>query len=246
MKMRNVIIVGVAASCLLAVRSSANLVNDDFNRRDGSLVGTAPTPGPGGVWASHSGTLGDLLLSSGQAVVQHGIPSEDAHTLFADQTTGILSAMFDITVNDERIIGGTDSEYFAHFMEEGFTTSYRSRLDIVPANAGGDYTLGISTGSGTAEAIFPTDFSYGAPVNVTLSFDFAAGLSSVTVGGTTITSTTVYAGETLNAFALRQSDSSNNETILVDNLVVIPEPASLSLIGLVTGGIYFARRFFVV
>ena len=27
--------------------------------------------------------------------------------------------------------------------------------------------------------------------------------------------------------------------------VAIPEPASISLIGLVTGGIYFARRFFI-
>ena len=245
MKMKNRIII-IGTACLLAVvGSSANLVDENFNRPDGSLVGTAPTPGPGGVWASHSGTLGDLLLSSGQALVQHGVPSEDAHTLFADQSIGILSAMFDITVNDDTIIGGTDSEYFAHFMLEG-TFDFRSRLDVVPATGSGDYTLGISTGSGTAEAIFPTDLSYGATVNVTLSFDFAAGLASVTVGGTTITSTTAYPGETLNAFSLRQSDSSNNESTLVDNLVVIPEPASIGLLGLVSGCIYFVRRFFVV
>jgi hypothetical protein len=244
MKMRNVIIVGVAASCLIAVRSSANLVNDDFNRRDGSLVGTVPTPGPGGVWANHSGTLGDLLLSSGQAVVQHGIPSEDAHTLFVDQSTGVLSAMFDITVNADSPISGTDNEYFAHFMTEG-TFNFRSKVDIVAPTGGGDFTLGISSSTSTAEAIFPTDFSYNTPVSVTLAFDFSTGTGSLTVGGTTITGLASGSGQTLNSFSLRQSDSSNNETVLVDNLVVIPEPASLGLIGLVTGGIYFARRFFI-
>lgn len=243
--MKNLII-AIGAACLFtAVGSSANLINDNFDRPDDSLVGTAPTPGPGGVWGSHSGTLGDLQISSGQALIQHGTPSEDAHSLFADQSTGVLTAVFDITVSDDTIISGSDFEYFAHFMTEG-TFNFRSRVDIVAPNSDGDFTLGISSSSSTAEAIFPADFSYGAPVNVTLSFDFAAGLASVTVGGTTITSTTAYPGETLNAFSLRQSDSDNNETILVDNLVVIPEPASLSLIGLFTGGIYFARRFFVV
>jgi hypothetical protein len=32
--------------------------------------------------------------------------------------------------------------------------------------------------------------------------------------------------------------------VLVDNFGVIPEPASLSLIGIIAGGIYFTRRFF--
>ena len=31
-----------------------------------------------------------------------------------------------------------------------------------------------------------------------------------------------------------------------DDIVIIPEPASIGLLGLISGGIYFARRFFVV
>jgi hypothetical protein len=43
----------------------------------------------------------------------------------------------------------------------------------------------------------------------------------------------------LDSFALRQSDSSSNETITVDNLVIttsvmaVPEPSSFALLGLV-------------
>lgn len=210
------------------------LVNDNFNRPDGSLVGTIPTPGPGGTWASHSGTLGDLLISGGQAVVQHGTPSEDANVSFALQGAGMITASFDITVNDDTVIGGgTDFEYFAHFMQVGSFDFY-SRLDIVPANVAGpgnDFTLGIATVASTAETVFPTDFSYNTPINVTLGYDWGTGLSSVTVGGTTIFSSTAVLGASIDAFALRQSDSSNNETILVDNLVVtqVPEPSSVAL-----------------
>lgn len=239
--MKKVLTTAILLGFVAASANAVILADENFDRPDGSLVGTSPTPGPGGTWANHSGTEGDLLISSGQALVQHGAPSEDAHTPFAAQSSGVLEAVFDITVSDDAPIGGGDYEYFAHFMPEG-SFSFRSRLDIVPATSGGDYTLGISTGGGTAESIFPSDFGYGVSVNVTLGFDFDTGLSSVTVGGTTITSTSAYLGETLDSFALRQSDSSNNETILVDNLLVsqIPEPSTLALIGL--GGLAMAFR----
>lgn len=40
------------------------------------------------------------------------------------------------------------------------------------------------------------------------------------------------------------STSSLGNDFVLDDLALIPEPASLSLIGLFTGGIYFTRRFF--
>ncbi len=227
---------------LALVAASANagvIVDDNFNRPDGSLVGTVPTPGPGGVWTNHSGTVGDLLISSGQAIVQHGTPSEDAHTQFVDVTTGVLTADFDVTVNDDTQITAGDSEYFAHFMTDGLF-NFVSRLYVVPANtAGNDYTLGLSTSSGGFTETFPTDFTFGDQIHATLTYDFGAGLSSLTVGATTITSSVVVSESLLNSFALRQSDSANNETISVDNLVVtgVPEPATFSLVSLCSLGI---------
>jgi len=228
----------VAICCILTVLvTSANagiIADDNFNRPDGSLVGTVPTPGPGGVWTNHSGTPGDLLISSGQAIVQHGVPSEDAHTQFVDVTSGVLTADFDVTVNDDTQIVAGDSEYFAHFMADG-TFNFVSRLYVVPANTdGNDYTLGLSTSSGGFTDVFPNDFTFGDQIHVTLTYDFGTSLSSLTVGATTIGSSVPVAETVLNSFALRQSDSANNETISVDNLVVtgVPEPASIALLGL--------------
>ena len=229
---------------LMAVTANAGiLVDDNFNRPDGSLTGTAPTPGPGGVWTDHSGTTGDLLISGGQAVVQHGEPSEDTHTLFAGKGSGVLTATFDITVNDDTVIGGGDYEYFAHFMTEG-SFNFRSRLDVVEPNGSGDYTLGISSGTSTAEATFATDFTFNTVYNVALDFNLDTGIGAVTVGGTTVSGTGIVLGEVLDSFALRQSDSSNNETVLVDNLVVshVPEPGSIALMFVGLMGVAALRR----
>ena len=214
------------------------LVDENFNHPDGSLVGQVPTPGPGGVWLNHSGTLGDLLVSSGVAVVQHGVPSEDAHTEFAPVTDNGIYATFDASVSDDSKIAGDDFEYFAHFSDGGSFNFY-GRVDVVPPNDpnSGDFTLGISTASGTAEAILPTDYNFGDVLRVTVKYNFVSGLARLTVGGDSVSSTGVVVAPGIAAFNLRQSDSSNNETVFVDNLLVqyVPEPASfgLMLLGLV-------------
>ncbi|NDV61432.1 hypothetical protein G0Q06_03110 [Puniceicoccales bacterium CK1056] len=224
-------ILGLALIGMVTIASQATaqpflIASDNFDRADGSLTGSTPNPGPGSDWTSHSGTFGDLLVTSNQAVVQHGVPSEDTHVLFTAQSTGLLTATFDITVNDDAVIGGTDFEYFAHFMTEG-SFNFRARVDVqAPADPlTGDYTLGIASGSSTAEATLTTDFSFNTPVSVTLEFNLDTGIASLTVGAETIVGTGVFLGENLDSFALRQSDSSNNETILVDNLEVYGDTA---------------------
>jgi len=235
-------ILAVAMFAAFQAQAVVTLVDDNFNRGPGSLIDTFPTPGPGGVWTNHSGTSGDLLLNGAQAVVQHGVPSEDAHTMFADQTAGVLVADFDITVSSGSPISGGDYEYFAHFMQEG-TFAFLSRAYVVPVTAGGDYSLGLSTTSGGFTTQLTQDFSYGVTNHVTLTFDFGTGISSMTVGAETIYGNAIALGDTLNSFALRQSDSSNNETILVDNLVVtIPEPTTFALVGVGLLGLLTVRR----
>lgn len=218
---------------------AALLASDDFSYPDGSLV-------PNGGWANHSGNPGDLLVASGAAVVQHGTPSEDANLSFPNVESGVLNATFEIIVNDDTAIGGGDYEYFAHFFTDG-SFNFRSRVDVVPANGTGDYTLGISSTSSTAEATLPVDFAYGDAVTVSLDFDLDTGIGSLTAGGSTIVGTSSSLGESLNRFALRQSDSSNNETVTVDNLritgtPVIPEPTSLCLMVAGLAGIAASRR----
>lgn len=226
---------GIATLAMVSMNASAaTLITETFTYPDGSLV-------PNGGWVTHSGTVGDLVVTSGQALVQHGAPSEDVNVPFGSYSTGILTATFDMIVNDDTKIAGGDYEYFAHFSDGG-TFNFRARIDVVPATGGGDYRLGIASAASTAEAVVPVDFNYGQTVTVTLSHNLDTGTSSLTVGANTVSGIAGAAGETMTAFALRQSDSSNNEGILVDNLVItyVPEPTSLALVGL--GGLLIARR----
>ena len=52
------------------------ILSEGFSYADGSLVGN-------GGWAKESGTAGDFQVTSGQAVVQHGAPSEDVKLSFS-------------------------------------------------------------------------------------------------------------------------------------------------------------------
>ena len=63
------------AISITAVSFGQVIVSDDFTYSDESLVGN-------GGWVNHSGTPGDLLVASGQVVVEHSTPSEDANFTF--------------------------------------------------------------------------------------------------------------------------------------------------------------------
>ena len=219
---------------------AATLVTETFTYPDGNL-----TDNP--AWTAHSGAAStEIQVTSGEAVLVHGSGTrEDAGINFASQNSGILTATFDLTVTDDAPITGTDFEYFAHFMEDG-TFDFRSRVDVVAGNSGGDYSLGLATGAGTAEVTWGSDLTYGTTYSIALGFDFANGLSTLSVNGSpAITSTTVFAGEVLDRFALRQSNSSSDETIVVDNLTIsqVPSPTGLAAVfSLGLCGTVFRRR----
>jgi hypothetical protein len=230
----------LSGSFFICQSQGMTLASDDFSYADGALV-------PNGGWANHSGNAGDLLVAGGAAVVQHGSPSEDANLAFGTQSNGVITATFDIRVNDDSIIGdggGTDFEYFAHFFTAG-SFNFRARLDVIAPSAGGDYSMGISSSSSTAEATLVNDFNFGDTVTVALSFDLADGTGSLLVNGEAISGSASGAGQTMDAIGLRQSDSSNNEAVTVDNLVVtttVPEPSSALFGGLALLGLLRRRR----
>ncbi|RLD29742.1 MAG: hypothetical protein DRI75_02395 [Bacteroidetes bacterium] len=190
------------------------IISDDFTYADGSLVGN-------GTWAWHSGTVGDLLVSSGQVVVQHGAPSEDANLTFTTVSGNIYFGI-DFTVTSGSAIPGTDNEYFAHFKDSGF--GFRGRLDVVPGLLGGDFTVGISSSTSTAQAIWATDLTFGVTYRAVVRYDQDSGLAQLwidpTSSGDTSISGTADGATVIESFALRQSDSDNNETVTVDNLVI--------------------------
>ncbi|MBO6605656.1 T9SS type A sorting domain-containing protein [Psychroserpens sp.] len=191
-------------------------INETFTYADGSLVGNSE-------WQSTSGNPGDFLVSSGQAICEHGTPSEDVALPFAAVTGDVFYA-FDMSVADlgAPYVGG-DNEYFAHFRTgSGFV----AQLDIVEPTAGGDYTLGIATDASTAQAIWATDLSFDTTYRVVVRYDQDLSIAELWVDATLQSDTSILGtdeadpGEGLLSFAMRQSDSSENETITIDNLVI--------------------------
>ncbi len=209
----------ILAICFSSTVLGQVIVSDDFDYPDGSLVGAT-----GSTWVNHSGTAGDLLVSSGQARVAHGTPSEDANIPFA-AVSGTIYYGIDFTVEDPgSAIAGSDFEYFAHFKDDGF--NFAARLDIVPPTASGDFSVGIASDDSTADATWATDLSYGVKYRAIVEYDQDSNIAKLWIDPTSEASTSITGddgddpGDTIVQFALRQSDSDTNESILVDNLVV--------------------------
>ncbi|MDO6595489.1 T9SS type A sorting domain-containing protein [Oceanihabitans sp. 2_MG-2023] len=219
----NVMSTITAATC---VPSNVLPISDDFTYADGSLV-------PNGFWLNNGGTAGDFLVSSGQAVVEHGAPSEDVIIPFTP-VSGKIYYGLDFTVEDPGApITGSDFEYFAHFKDSGF--GFKARLDIVEATSGGDFTVGISTGTSTAEATWAADLSFGTTYRAIVMYDQDANIAQLWIDATAMGDTSIVGGDdadpgsVMEAFQLRQSDSSTNETVLVDNLVISQNFADTTL-----------------
>jgi hypothetical protein len=205
----------VSPSCIPALNLP---FTEDFSYADGSL-----TANPN--WSDYSGTPLDMLVSGGQAVVlQDGSRSEDAGIEFTP-VSGDVYYSFDFTLNDPGAgITGTDFEYFASFKDDAFILN--GRLDIVAPASGGDFSLGLATSASTADATWGSDLTFGTTYRVTVRYSQDNNIAELWVDASSATDTSITSsdegapGTTVSQFILRQSGSSSDETILVDNLTV--------------------------
>jgi len=189
---------------------------ESFSYADGSLDGNG--------WLSFGGAAGDLLVSSGQAVLQMGGGSEDISLVFTP-VSGSLYYGLDFSVDD---LGapytGTDNEYFAHFKTDGF--DYSARLDIVPPTGGGDFSVGISSDQSSADTVWATDLTYGTTYRVIVKYDQVTNQAQLWIDASVEGDTSILGndqpdpGDSVSQFAFRQSGSSQSETIRVDKLRV--------------------------
>jgi|GEM_PF-3048192 hypothetical protein len=201
--------------CLLTFISNAQLVSEDFGYADGSLTTNA-------AWDTHSGTAGQVQVSSGTISLEMGPQSEDVNTAFATVTSGLIFAEFDLIVNDDTDISGTDHEYFFHFNSSGF----KARVDAVPALGTENYSLGLSSNGGSAAVVWPNGLTYGQTYNVIVRYSIDDNISKLWVdpisnfSNSIIDNTSSGSGADVDAVSFRESNSNNDETITIDNLTV--------------------------
>ncbi len=225
---------------------------DNFDYADGSLTSNA-------AWTDHSGTALQMQVENGQAVVvMDGSLSEDANMLFTASPGGIVYYGLDFTVDDLGTpYAGTDNEYFAHFKVDG-ANDFSARLDIVAAQAGGDFSVGIASDESTADTIWGSDLNYGQTYRAIVGYNQDTNQAQLWIDATTMSDTSILGedradpGDSVDSFALRQSNSAGGETIRVDNLVIandfdsvltaVPEPSSALVLGLGALALGFRRR----
>ncbi len=215
--MKRTLTLAMACLFIVGVAGATVIVDDDFTYPDGSLIDNAP-------WNNHSGTPGDLLVANGAVTIQHGIPSEDANYPFPPTGGDNIYFGIDFWVNASAPISGTDNEYFAHFKDSGF--GFTARLDVVPALGGGDFSVGIGSDDSVADAIWPTDLTFGVVYRAVACYSQVSNIATLWIDPTAFTDPSILGddqpdpGDVAEAFALRQSDSDLNETVFVDNLLV--------------------------
>ena len=231
------------AAAVIAFGALSGLVKADvyfsegFDYSDGSLTTVSSD------WTRHSGTEGQIQVSGGKVLLTDS-QSEDVNRLLGTTiTTGTVFAGFDFSVSANNP-GGTDFEYFAHFGNG--TSDFTARMDVNTADANG-FLVGISHTS-TAQASWGSTLSYDTVYRAIIGYDRDSGLANLWIDASQDTDTSIVTttNDTNNVegFYLRESNSSVNETIVVDDLVVgstfadvvtfnaVPEPSGLLVLGL--------------
>ncbi|MBK8268998.1 MAG: hypothetical protein IPK83_12110 [Planctomycetes bacterium] len=241
--------VAITALCISSVTTQATiLVNENFNREDGNLVGTNPTPGPGGTWATHSGATGPVQIVDNTIYLSQNastIAAEDVNvsTGGAMEAGDRLYAGFDVIV--EQPGSSISNVYFAHFLQG--STNFTSRLWVTAPTASG-FRLALSNDNSITDAdgeVFTGDLALGTTYRVVISYDFTGQNGSLWIdqaleSGSSITAADPGFSNAVSAFAFRQGSPSGSLTTTqtIDNLCVgtnygeaytcVPEPATLS------------------
>jgi endonuclease/exonuclease/phosphatase family metal-dependent hydrolase len=143
----------ISTFLLSATLSGAALLLDDtFSYSDGPLVTVS-----GGVWAHHSGSAGEVMVSSGRVFLSEA-NTEDVNASLAGQpypasgTTNVFYASFTVKFTSLPSSGGT---YFSHFKNS--STTFRARIWALTGGAAPDrFRLGISSTNGSAASATST------------------------------------------------------------------------------------------
>jgi len=206
--------------------------------QDGWLITGTSVVNP--IAVANTGTNGNVsLTTTGQDVNRPFLPA-----ITADST--YLSA--DITLSAAQAAG----DYFLH-LSDGSSSNFYSRIYARSSGAGYQLAMGTSSGAVTYGA---TELAFGVTYRILARYDFVAGASNDTgalfvdpldplgvgdpiyVGATT----TGIDATTISAVNLRQGGTSNAPTLVIDNINVVPEPATMGLLAIGALAAFRRRR----
>lgn len=222
----------IGAVALLAMNSSAAVIlNETFSYSDGSITANSS------VWTNHSGTAGQVDVSSGVVNLTQS-ESEDVSTGLpgGPYNTGYLYASFKVNFSTLPVGSGT---YFWHFRDTG-TSNFRPRVWATTAGAAsGSFRVGIASGSGTATNI-PVDLSLGSEYKLVVRYDAGTGTATLWINPTSEAAATSRADSIdtpaviqVYNVCLRQSTSSGNGmgALTLDDLLIGTAFADVQTIG---------------
>jgi hypothetical protein len=176
----------------------------------------------GGLWANHSGTIGQMKVGSGVVTNDSG-NSEDVNApLFgAPYVTNVannISLYVSYTLHGYTLPTGTNGSYITHF-KDNTTFGFLGRVWTSTNNAAvGSFRLGIgnSSQSTSTSAQVATDLSLGVDYNIVVRIRMTNGICTLWVNPTnesspSVTDTTVVTNLVdIYQYAIRESLSSGN------------------------------------
>jgi len=239
----------VSNICISDEPTGVVLLTEDFDYPNGDLAGNATWVGYG------SDQSGPVQVENGQAVLTRPPGVQDVNRPFAG-ADGTLYYSLEFSVDDlgapYPLDDSPDFEYFSTFYapRPGGGDDLTARIDIQAPTGSGDFTVGIASDDGTADATWATDLNFDTVYRAVVSYDQDNNLAELWIdpvveSDTRITGTFgggneegFQVGDTITAVALRQANSDGSEVVRVDNLMVgtsfksvVPAPVATALAG---------------
>jgi len=210
--------------------------------QDGWVITNVSVTNP--ILVSNTATDGKVsLVTTGQDVNHPFIPADTNYSVY-------LAA--DITVSAAQATG----DYFLH-LSDGGTSAFNNRVYAKLGSTAGTFVMALATGSGAAVTYGTTDLTLGTTYRILARYDFVPGATNDTgalfvnptnilgIGDTPYVAATTIGADagTISAVNFRQGAPPNAPTVMIDNLNVIPEPATWTLLGLAGLGLVgWSRR----